>query len=181
MSGGLSKAIDAIEAIWHTSCAGVTSFDLVVNASGLGAHTLVPDPNVYPIRGQTVTVKGEAKQITTMFYPDENASITPRVGSGISVLGSTYDEGNWTPVPDPETTKKIVERCKPMAPELLNEQGEFDIVSVDVAFRPGRKGGPRVEIEEIECPCSIRSKKRVVCHTYGHAGGGWVCLPLSPG
>lgn len=103
-----------------------------------------------------------------MFYPDSNASITPRAGSWVSILGSTYQEGNWDPEPDPEITKKILERCKPMAPELLNDDGAFDIVSVNVGFRPGRKSGPRIEIEEV----GEGRQKKVVCHQYGHAGGG---------
>jgi hypothetical protein len=166
---GLPRAIAAIGGILQSHRIS-RPIDLVVNATGLGAHWFVPDPNVYPVRGQTVTVKGEAKHITTMFYPDENASVTPRIGSGISVLGSTYQEGNWDTEPDDQVTQRILERCKPMAPELLNEKGEFEVVSVNVAFRPGRKGGPRVELEELEV--NDQGLRVAVCHTYGHAGGG---------
>ncbi|EXJ84625.1 hypothetical protein A1O3_05295 [Capronia epimyces CBS 606.96] len=169
-TGGLLHALDAAESILHSH--QITKpVSLVVNATGLGACHLVPDSSVFPIRGQTVTVKIEAKHITTMFYPDANASITPRAGSGVSVLGSTYEIGNWDREPDPEVTKTILRRCKPLAPELLNKDGEFDVVSVNVAFRPGRKGGPRVEIEEMKSEDG--QSKRVVCHAYGHAGGGF--------
>jgi D-amino-acid oxidase len=41
-------------------------------------------------------------------------------------------------------------------------------VSVNVGFRPGRKSGPRIEIEEV----GEGRQKKVVCHQYGHAGGG---------
>ncbi|KAJ9618342.1 hypothetical protein H2204_013073 [Knufia peltigerae] len=180
--GGLAQAVMAAEEIVQSDEGGGIQeqhqhpVDLFVNATGLGARTLVPDSDVYPIRGQTVTVRGEAKNITTMFYPGANASITPRVGSGVSVLGSTYQAGNWDRNPDPQVTRTILERCKALGPELLNDDGEFDVVSVDVAFRPGRRGGPRVELEEIvidgatEDGSEIRT--RVVCHEYGHAGGG---------
>ncbi|EXJ81857.1 hypothetical protein A1O1_07922 [Capronia coronata CBS 617.96] len=173
---GLGHAITAAENVLQSQDPSPTTrqpVDLVVNASGLGARTLVPDLNVYPIRGQTVTVRGEAKHITTMFYPDANASITPRAGAGVSLLGSSYEEDNWDPKPDEQTIRKIMERCKPLAPELLNEQGEFDVVSVNVAFRPGRKGGPRVELEEVMSQDAHgRMRQMPVCHAYGHAGGG---------
>lgn len=177
--GGLPQAIIAAETIVQSNRGIQHPVDLFVNATGLGARTLVPDPDVYPIRGQTVTVRGEAKHITTMFYPDANASITPRVGSGVSVLGSTYQVGNWDRNPDPEVTRTILDRCKALGPELLNDDGEFDVVSVDVAFRPGRTGGPRVELEEIVVAAAEGGRKdcsetrtRIVCHEYGHAGGG---------
>lgn len=143
--------------------------NLTVNATGLAARKLVPDSSVYPIRGQTVTVRGEARQITTMFYPDANASITPRIGSGVSMLGSSYQSGNWDPKPDSSITMKILERCKPFAKELLNEDGEFEVISVNIAFRPGRKGGPRVEMETM---MTDEGEEKFVCHEYGHAGGG---------
>lgn len=34
--------------------------DIIVNCSGLGARTLVPDPTVYPIRGQVMRVRAPA-------------------------------------------------------------------------------------------------------------------------
>lgn len=145
-----------------------------VNATGLAARALVPDSSVYPIRGQTVVVKGEAANITTMFFPDANASVAPRLGSGTSILGSTYQEGNWDPTPDLEVTETIMSRCKDWAPELLDTEGNFEVVGVNVGFRPGRKGGPRVEIEKVEVSETDGALKTVViCHNYGHAGSGF--------
>ena len=63
-----------------------------VNASGLGAKELVPDDAVFPVRGQTVLVKGEAKCATTM---NENRYVIPRPGSGTTILGGTREIGNW--------------------------------------------------------------------------------------
>lgn len=153
------------------STAPVSAF---VNATGLAAGALVPDPDVYPIRGQTVVVEGEAANITTMFHPDANASVAPRLGSGTSILGSTYQEGSWDPRPDPDVTETIVSRCRGWAPELLDAEGNFVVVGVHVGFRPGRRGGPRVEIEKVE----VRDGKGrltsvVICHSYGHAGSGF--------
>lgn len=168
LPGALAAAIDVLAS--RNVTAPVAAF---VNATGLSARTIVPDADVYPIRGQTVVVKGEASNITTMFYPDANASITPRLGSGTSILGSTYQEGNWDASPDPEVTETILSRCRLWAPELLNAKGEFEVVGVSVGFRPGRKGGPRVDIEKLEVKLGAGLRKVVVCHSYGHAGSGF--------
>lgn len=64
-----------------------------------------------------------------------------------------------------ETTVKILEGCKGLAPELLRENGEFEVLSSQVGLRPSRKGGPRVEVEVLE-------GGEVVVHSYGHSGAG---------
>lgn len=65
---------------------------LFVNASGLGAKELVPDDAMFPVRGQTVLVKGEANYAKTM---NENKYVIPRPGSGTTILGGTREVGNW--------------------------------------------------------------------------------------
>ena len=49
---------------------------------------------------------------------------------------------------------------------LINR--DFEILSSKVGLRPGRKGGPRVEIEGRE-----RINGVWVVHSYGHAGAGY--------
>ena len=66
-----------------------------------------------------------------------------------------------------ETTTSILERCRALAPELLNPNGDFEVLSVQCGLRPSRKGGPRVELE-------IVGRSFVVVHSYGHAGAGLV-------
>lgn len=67
---------------------------------------------------------------------------------------------------DKKTTEAILRRAKVLGPELMNAEGEFDVVSEQVGFRPSREDGPRVELAEID-------GKRVV-HSYGHSGAGSV-------
>lgn len=165
LAGILSAALDFLD--------DNVNVDAFVNATGLAAKSIVPDDSVYAIRGQTVIVQGEAANITTMFFPDANASIAPRRGSGKSVLGSSHQVNNWDPRPDPEITAKILTRCKEWAPELLNADGEFEVVGVNVGFRPGRKGGPRVEMESVDVEREGQNKRVTVCHSYGHAGSGF--------
>jgi D-amino-acid oxidase len=64
-----------------------------------------------------------------------------------------------------ETTKSILQGCKVSAPELLSEDGEFEVLSVQCGLRPAREGGPRVEGEIVD------GRWKVV-HSYGHAGAG---------
>jgi D-amino-acid oxidase len=150
-----------------------TLISAFVNATGISALKLVPDSNIYPIRGQTVVVAGQSKGITTIDGPSPNPALSstsilyimPRPHSHTSVLGGTKQVGDWTAEPDPKTTEEILTRAKEWAPELLNEKGEFEVLSVQVGLRPGRKGGARVEIEKLD--------GAVVCHAYGHAGAGY--------
>jgi D-amino-acid oxidase len=144
-----------------------------VNATGISAFKLVPDPNVYPVRGQTVTVAGEASQITTFDCFPSNPTpsstpiiyILPRPHSNTTILGGTKQIGDWNAEPDLQTTEEILRRAKEWAPELLDKNSEFEVLSVQVGLRPGRKGGARVEIESLD--------KVTVCHAYGHAGAGY--------
>lgn len=64
-----------------------------------------------------------------------------------------------------QTTREILDGCKELAPQLLNENGEFEILRVQCGLRPARKGGPRVEGE------MVGGKWKIV-HAYGHAGAG---------
>lgn len=67
----------------------------VVNCTGMGALHLVPDENVYPTKGQTVVVKGRAKQIS--FRGGENyvAYVVPRIGKDMTVLGGNQGVRDW--------------------------------------------------------------------------------------
>jgi D-amino-acid oxidase len=154
----------------HAEAPQVSAF---VNSTGISALKLVPDPEIYPIRGQTITVAGEASQITTVGGFPSNPTpsstpimyILPRPHSNTTILGGTKGVGDWNAEPDPQTTEEILRRAKDWAPELLNENGEFEVLSVQVGLRPGRKGGARVEIENLN--------GIIVCHAYGHAGAGY--------
>lgn len=71
---------------------GLGKVDVFVNATGLGAKELVGDEAIFPVKGQTVLVKGESKVAVTR---DENRYVIPRPGSGTTILGGTREVGNW--------------------------------------------------------------------------------------
>lgn len=143
-----------------------------VNATGISALEFVPDFDIYPVRGQTVTVAGEAKQITTIEVPSSQDGtgtpimyILPRAHSNTTILGGTKDVGDWSAEPNPRTTEEILRRAKEWAPEILDANGDFRVLSIQVGLRPARKGGVRVEMERVD--------EFLVCHAYGHAGAGY--------
>lgn len=168
--GGLPKALRAAEGIAKTIGRG--EVDVFVNCSGLGARQLCGDEGMFPVRGQTVLVKGEAKATRTRYHSGAisqgvSSYVIPRPGSGTTILGGTKEKGEWSGTPNPETVKMILERCSWIAPELLTgKDGGFEVLSAQAGLRPAREGGPRVEKEVI-------GEGRKVVHSYGHAGGGY--------
>ena len=74
---------------------GDSPVDAFVNATGLGAKVLVGDDNMFPTRGQTITVKGEASALRTREAVDDVKYVIPRVGSGTTILGGTREKGSW--------------------------------------------------------------------------------------
>ena len=67
--------------------------DVWVNATGLSAKWVCGDESMYPIKGQTVLVKGEARGART--WVDADLYVIPRPGSGTTILGGTREVGNW--------------------------------------------------------------------------------------
>ena len=52
-----------------------------------------------------------------------------------------------------------------LAPELLDRDGHFEVLSDQVGLRPSRKDGPRVEIDVLVGGVAV-------VHSYGHSGAG---------
>lgn len=87
---GFGAALRAAEA-----CAGTGGVKVFVNATGLGARALVGDAGMFPTRGQTVLVRGEARAVRTRVGRGEIAYCIPRPGSGMTVLGGSKEVGVW--------------------------------------------------------------------------------------
>jgi D-amino-acid oxidase len=161
---GLSNALQAAADLALTHNRG--KIDAFVNATGLGARKLCGDDGMYPIRGQTVLVKGESHATITRVGEGYRAYCIPRPGSNTTILGGTKDIGAWEETPDPKVTEQILKHNSWHCPELLTgENGGFEVVSVQCGLRPARKGGARVECEMLG--------KWIVVHAYGHAGAGY--------
>lgn len=137
----------------------------LVNCTGIAAGKLTPDPLVFPVKGQTIVVSGLAERVATRCGDGWEAIVIPWPGTSKTMLGSSKVANDWSTDPDDQITRLILDRCKPIAPELLNDDGEFEILQVRVGLRPARHGGPRMELEHCQ--------NRFICHGYGHYSAGY--------
>ncbi len=140
---------------------------VVVDCAGIGAHDLVPDPDLLPIRGQLVVIENPG--ITEFF--SEDTGLSPDLlhfcphGETL-VLGGTAQPGAWSREPDPVIAAAIVDRCVKVEPRLRNAR----IIGHRVGLRPTR---PQVRLETLTV-----DRTRLI-HNYGHGGAGvtlsWGC------
>ncbi|MFJ9562608.1 FAD-dependent oxidoreductase [Streptomyces fuscichromogenes] len=147
---------------------------VVVNCTGLGARSLVPDPAVRPVRGQLVVVENPG--IATWYTSDEvaggaSAYFFPQPGG--LLLGGTAEEDAWSQEPDPEVAAGILARCAAVRPEIAGAR----VLAHRVGLRPYR---PAVRLER-----ELRPDGRVLVHNYGHGGAGvtvaWGCAREAAG
>jgi D-amino-acid oxidase len=142
-------------------------YPIVFNCIGLGAHRLLHDTELSPIRGQVVRVENPG--IERCWLDEENPGgvtyIVPR--SNDCILGGTAQEGVWDNLPDPEVAASIVERCIALEPRLA----EVAILEHKVGLRPGRSS---IRLERQNFPNGTSC-----IHNYGHGGAGvtlsWGC------
>ncbi|MEU6604209.1 FAD-dependent oxidoreductase [Streptomyces shenzhenensis] len=147
---------------------------VVVNCTGLGARSLVPDPAVRPVRGQLVVVENPG--ITTWLTSVDEAAgdsvyFFPQPGG--LILGGTAQQDAWSLEPDPRTAEEIVARCAALRPEIAGAR----VLEHRVGLRPAR---PAVRLEHRPLPGG-----RSLVHNYGHGGAGvtvaWGCAREAAG
>ncbi len=148
--------------------AELTAAGVIVNCSGIGAHGLVPDPQVMPVRGQVVIVENPG--ISEFFIgvgrePDDLSYYFPH--GDVVVLGGTEEAGDWSREPDPATAARILDGCAAIEPRLRGAT----VTAHRVGLRPVRSN-VRLEAERLD------GGRRLV-HNYGHGGAGvtlsWGC------
>ena len=148
--------------------AGVSGLaPVVVNCSGTGAHDLVPDPAVVPVRGQVVIAANPGIEEFVIDRDPEPPWITYMFPHGDTILlGGTNDEGNWDQDPKTPIAERIVASCTQLDPRLRGAE----ILGHRVGLRPCR---PEVRLE------SEPLDGGVLWHNYGHGGAGislsWGC------
>lgn len=146
-----------------------SSYDVIVNCSGLGAAELLKDPTIKSKRGQVIRAKAPWIK---HFYIDIDKSddvtyILPGVNS--VVLGGTSQDGNISTEDNQADIDGIMGRCLKLMPSLKDSklQGTW------AGLRPYRET-VRLEIDKV----TADSKAKVV-HNYGHGGSGltlfWGC------
>lgn len=70
-------------------------FHGIVNCTGLGAVEIVPDEAVFPTKGQSLIVKGEAACISSMLGDGWESVVVPRSGEHQTFLGVSKVPGDW--------------------------------------------------------------------------------------
>ncbi|HEY0933585.1 MAG TPA: FAD-dependent oxidoreductase [Trebonia sp.] len=170
----LEYLLGRYEKLGGTVTAGtVTSLDavaapVVVNCTGIGARTLVPDQELVPVRGQVVVVENPG---LAEFYidhgtrGDEYVYVFPH-GDTVVLGGTAHaDASDWAP--RPEVAARIVRETAAVFPALRGAR----VVAERVGLRPCR---PEVRLE-----AETRPGGRVLWHNYGHGGAGvtlsWGC------
>jgi len=147
--------------------------DVVVNCTGISSSKLggVEDKTVIPARGQIVVVRNDpgimCSTSGTDDGEDEVVYIMQRAAGGGTVLGGSYQKGQWESQPDPNLAIRIMERCVKLCPALTGGKGieALSVVRHAVGLRPLRLNGVRLEKEKIEGVWTV--------HNYGHGGFGY--------
>ena len=91
---GFSAALAAAEDVVSGEGGGGEAHAFV-NATGLGARLLLGEDKMFPTRGQTVLVRGEAEVARTRVGTGYITYCIPRPGSGTTILGGTKEVGDW--------------------------------------------------------------------------------------
>lgn len=140
----------------------IAGCDVIVHASGLGASELAGDEDVLAARGQTIFVESDFDELV-MLQGSQYTYIIPRMYTGGVIVGGVSQEGNVEREVDGNLRGDILERVRKMSrgrfgPVDLKKSSTRDIV----AFRPGRRGGYRIEAEGD------------VVHAYGFGSLGYI-------
>lgn len=146
---------------------------LVVNCTGLMASELggVEDKSVVPARGQIVVVRNDAGKMLDISGTDDGDSeacyIMTRAAGGGTILGGSYQKGNWESQVDPNLAIRIMKRAVAICPALTGGRGieHLDVIRHGVGLRPVREGGTRIAKERIG--------DTLVVHNYGAGGAGY--------
>lgn len=129
------------------------------------------DKSVIPARGQIVVVRNDPGVMLTISGTDDGDDevcyIMQRAAGGGTILGGTYQKGNWESQPDPNQALRIMKRAVEICPALTGGKGveALSVIRHGVGLRPLREGGVRLETEKVG--------ENWVVHNYGHGGWGY--------
>jgi D-amino-acid oxidase len=136
---------------------------VVVNCSGVAAHALARDPQVRPVRGQTVLVENPG--LAEWWWYEAPQSLTFVVPRGrVVVVGTTLVDGEWDRTPDPAAAREVLERAGHLVPRLRDAR----VLGHRVGLRPTR---PVIRVEARACP-TADDPDHFRVHCYGHGDNG---------
>ena len=98
---------------------------------------------------------------------EEVCYVMQRAAGGGTLLGGSYQKGNWDSQIDPNLSVRIMKRAVEICPSLTDGKGVegLDVIRFGVGLRPVRQGGVRLEREKVA--------ETWVVHNYGHGGYGY--------
>lgn len=145
-----------------------TPENVVVNCTGLGARQVADDPEVYPVRGQTVRTTKLPEAVCMVDGSDEKHLAYVFSRAGDCLLGGTAEADEWDETVSKATQEAILQRCRALDPRLE----QVTILGSAVGLRPCRHE-VRLELGMEE------GTGNLVIHNYGHGGSGftlsWGC------
>jgi D-amino-acid oxidase len=148
--------------------ADAASARVIVNCTGIGARQLVPDPELTPVRGQSVVLANPGLTEFFVGETDRSDEIIYFFPHGPTILlGGTQQPDDASTEPDPAAAERIVRDCAMVEPRLATAP----ILAHRVGLRPVRPQ-VRLEVQAID-------GERHIVHNYGHGGAGvtlsWGC------
>lgn len=95
------------------------------------------------------------------------AFCVPRNFDGGTIIGGTKESNNWDPNPSPEVRASLLQNFAATYPRIFSqEHPEFRVIKDIVGRRPTRKGGLRLEKQQV-------GGVNPVVHAYGLGGRGY--------
>jgi D-amino-acid oxidase len=132
-----------------------SSYDALVNCTGLGASVLCNDSSIFPVRGQVLLV--EPGFPDAIFLDNHTPTyIVPRQDA--TIIGGTYEEHVGIETTEPETLQHLLAKASNVFPELQHKR----IIGNWAGLRPFRE--------------TVRLEKEAntnIIHNYGHGGSGF--------
>ncbi|KAH6692637.1 FAD dependent oxidoreductase-like protein [Plectosphaerella plurivora] len=146
------------------SIPGLGAAKLIVNCSGYGFG----DKASFITRGQTCLVANECDATVTRQNADGSWSFSvPRNFHGGTIIGGTKEPDNWGSEPSSAVRETLLDTFAATYPSIrASEGGQLRVLRDIVGRRPTRKGGMRLEREDI-------GDGRAIIHAYGLGGRGF--------
>ncbi|KAF9875815.1 hypothetical protein CkaCkLH20_06747 [Colletotrichum karsti] len=142
---------------------GLSNVRTVVNCSGVGFG----DRNSFITRGQTCAVANYSPATVTRQNADGSWTFcVPRNFDGGTIVGGTKEPDDWNAEPSLEVREKLLKTFAATYPPILGETGKYRVLKDVVGRRPTRKGGMRLEREDV-------NNGKAIIHAYGLGGRGF--------
>lgn len=131
----------------------LSSYDIIINCTGLGAKDLCNDEALVPVRGQVALI--ETSTDFPIYLDNEKPLyIVPRKDA--MIVGGTYEENIFDETTEPETIQRLLNNAYEVFPQLKAHK----LIGSWAGLRPYR---PAVRVE----------REENFIHNYGHGGSGF--------